>query len=337
MQQKIDPLPLKSFLTLLIILFYGLFGCSHNVTYSPAQEAKFMKPTVAVMGFENLAPISTGWQIGDGLADQLIDRLIHTHRYVVLERQQLNAVFRELKFSTDKRFRTQARPDLGRLIHVNYLIKGTITDFGHVKTVDGAAKIFDWKLLGASSYSIVSATLYVVDVSTGQIIASTTAEAKVKSTDVEAKGNYKDMAFGGHTFYKTSLGRATSKMLDKAVHEISMVIAEQPFQPKIASIINSQVVITGGKYRHIELGEEYIVRSTPKEILDPDSGDFLGYISGQPLGKIRVVQVTEKYAIANLVREPNKPIDISIFVPGQPLFKVSEEMNIAAPTGISNY
>ncbi len=314
----------------------SLAGCADNLVYTPQQEAKYVKPTIAVMGFENRAPVSTSWQIGDGLADQLIDRLIHTRRYVVLERQQLNAVFRELNFSTDKRFRSHDRPDLGRLKHVNYLVKGTITDFGHVETVEGAARLFDWGLFGASSYSVVSATLYVIDINSGQIIASTTAEAKVASTALEAKGSYKGIAFGGHAFYQTSLGRATSKMLDKAVYEVSKVITEQPFQPKVASILNSQIIITGGKFRNIKVGDEYTVRSSPTRIMDPDSGDFLGHLAGKSIGKIRVVQVTEKYAIANIDRDQEPLPDITMFGVGQPLFKISPE-SVVGPTAVSNY
>ena len=43
----------------LVMLFLVGSGCN-NVKYSPADEAKYVKPTVAVMSFENLAPILFG-------------------------------------------------------------------------------------------------------------------------------------------------------------------------------------------------------------------------------------------------------------------------------------
>ena len=87
-------------------------------------------------------------------------------------------------------------------------------------------------------------------------------------------------------------------MLEKAVYQIAQAIAECPFQPKIASIINKQVIINGGKDRRIKPGDQYLVRPASHKILDPDSGDILGHITGQILGQIRVVQVTDKYSIA---------------------------------------
>ena len=112
------------------ILIFG--GCQSSVKYSDKQEAKHLKPTVAVMSFENRAPVHTKWQLGDGLADQLISRLIGTRRYVVLERQQINAIMQELRRAKNKYFRETGQPQVGQLKHVKYLIKGTITDFGHV-------------------------------------------------------------------------------------------------------------------------------------------------------------------------------------------------------------
>ena len=76
-------------------------GC-RSVKYSPADEAKYVKPTVAVMSFENRAPVHTKWNLGNGLADQLIDRLMQTRRYIVLERARLDAILKELAGLSDE-------------------------------------------------------------------------------------------------------------------------------------------------------------------------------------------------------------------------------------------
>lgn len=288
-------------------------GCN-NVTYSPKQEAQFVKPTVAVMSFENLAPVHMKWNLGDALADQLIDRLLNTKRYVVLERAQLNTVLRELKRSQDSRFRVFGQPQQGQLKHVRYLVKGTITDFGHIETVEGIWKLFDWGLFGSSSKAIVAANLYVVDIQSGQIIASKSVEAQIRDKkEPEEQVQYQGMAFGSYTFYHTPLGRATNKMLDEAVAEIAKSIAEQPFQPKIASILNDVVVINGGRDRMIKEGYEYDVRPEAQIVLDPDSGDILGHIAGETIGRLRVSQVTQKYSIAEVMEGGQ-------FEPGHTLF-----------------
>jgi len=299
-------------IVLISAVLVGL-GCN-NVKYTPADEAKYLKPTIAVMSFENRAPVHTKWNLGDGLADQLIDRLIRTRRYVVLERQQLRAIFKELRHVNDQRFRETAQPESGQLKHVRYLIKGTVTDFGHVETVEGFWRLFDWGLLGSSSYSVVAMTLYVVDVQSGQVIASQSVEAKIRDKkNKDEKVEIENMSFGSYTFYQTNLGRATNKALDKAVRAIAAAIAEDPYQPKIASVLNNQVVINGGKDRMIDLGNEYMVRPHSQSVIDPDTGDLLGHISGQVLGRLRVTQVMKKYSIAKIVEGGD-------FKPGQTLF-----------------
>ena len=304
-------------------------GCN-GVKYSRADEAKFLKPTIVIMSFENRAPVHTKWNLGDGLADQLIDRLIRTRRYVVLERQQLKALLQELKHANDKRFRQTAKPELGQLKHVRYLVKGTVTDFGHVETVEGLWRLFDWGLFGTSSHSVVALTLYVVDVQSGQVIASKSVEAKIRDKkNRDEKVEIDNAAFGSYTFYQTNLGRATNKALDKAVRSIASAIAEDPYQPKIASVLNGQVVINGGRNRMLNVDSEYTVRPRSQSVVDPDTGDLLGHISGKMLGRLRVVQVMEKYSIADIAEGSN-------FKAGQTLFLSSPE-TIKKPIASSSY
>ena len=325
---KPSPITLRIAVAILLIVLIAC-SCQQNVQYTAKDEAKYLKPTVAVMSFENRAPVHMKWNLGDGLADQLIDRLLNTRRYVVLERQQLHAIFQELKRTQDDRFRAMGQPQPGRLKHVRYLVKGTITDFGHVETVEGAWRLFDWGLFGQSSYAAVAATIYVIDVQSGQIIASKSVEARIPDSKNKDKIEYDAMAFGSFTFYRTPLGRATNKMLDKAVREIADTLAEQPFQPKIASLVNNQVVINGGRDRRIKLGTEYVVRPRAEVVFDPDTGDLLGHITGDTVGRVRVTLVTSKYAVADILEGDG-------FQSGQTLF-VSEPETARAPVAHSIY
>jgi len=305
-----------------------LAGCQ-RVQYTPKQEAKYFKPTVAVLSFENMAPAGSKWQLGEGLADQLINRLIQTHRYVVLERGQLSSTLEE---RSGRRGRsgglTAAANTAGnRLTDIRYLIKGTITDFGHVEAQRGIFRPHEWGPLGDSGYALVAATMYVIDWQTGQVMASFDVQGKVR--DDKTKVDVEQNAFGGATFYQTSLGKATSEMLDKAVNEIIRTIVDKPYQPKIASVINNQVVINGGEDRNIEVGDEFVVRPPSQRVIDPDTGEVLGHIAGEILGRVRVIQVTKKNAIARIVSGNQ-------FEPGETLFPGGRD-NAKNPTAISSY
>jgi curli biogenesis system outer membrane secretion channel CsgG len=307
--------PTRRVATLTLLACLVVAGGCNRIQYNAADEAKYRKPTIAVMGFENQVPANTRWQLGDGLADQLINRLIQTRRYVVLERQQMHAIMAELKRGEDAKYRPEGKSQLGRLKNVRYLVKATITDFGHVENDKGFWKIFDW---GGDSYSIVAITMYVTDVQSGQVIASSNVKAEVPDRKEKDKVTIDNVAFGSYTFYRTTLGQATSQMLDKAVYQVARAIAECPYQPKIASIINEKVIINGGKDRHITPGDEYLVRPASSTVVDPDNGDILGHITGQILGQVRVIQVTDKCSIAQIIKGNQ-------FAPGQVLFKINAE------------
>jgi curli biogenesis system outer membrane secretion channel CsgG len=89
-------------------------GCQHSLTADPAED--YVKPTIAVMKFENRAPFPLGWNLSDGTADILVDRLMATRRFHVIERTEPDSVLREqrLQNSGDVLGRQPGRP-LGRV------------------------------------------------------------------------------------------------------------------------------------------------------------------------------------------------------------------------------
>ncbi len=293
-------------------------GCHESVIFTPEDEALFNKPVIGVVPFRNMAPASTKWQLGDGLTDQLINRLIKTRRYIVLERESLQTIFAELSRVDDDKFRAQGRPTTGNLKHVEYLVKGTITDFGHVETVQGILRLVDWGWAGSSSYSRVAATISVIDLESGEVVACESVEAMVRDKKDKEKVELENAAFGSYTFYDTSIGKATSQMLDKAVRKITKIIANKPYQPKISSIVNGQVIINGGRDRKIHIGDSYIVREKSRRVSDPDSGDNLGFIAGKIVGRVQIVQVAQKFSTGIVVAGNS-------FKEGQTLFRIDAE------------
>ncbi|MBI9017996.1 MAG: hypothetical protein JEZ07_12125 [Phycisphaerae bacterium] len=306
-------------LSILLMAFIA-GGCSNSIIYTPKQEAKFVKPTVAVVSFVNQAPVDTKWMLGEGIADLLVNRLMATKRYEVLERIDLKAVFNELNYAKDDRFSKKNSPALGRLKHVDYIIKGVITDFGHVETVSGFWRLFDWGLFGTSSYAIVAADIRVIDITTGQIIASTHVESKIKDKKNKDKVQTPQGNFGSYTFYQTTLGQATDKMLEEAVRQIAAIIAEMPWHPFIADKLNGQIIINGGENRLVDPETIYVVRSKPEVLRDPETGDMIGRLSESVVGSVRVIQVADKYAVCEILQGT-----LGDFEVGQVLFKVDSK------------
>ncbi len=275
-------------------------GCSGLGAFGSRPD--YIKPTIAVMRFDNRAPFDYNWDIGGGLQDVLVDRLVATGRYHVVERQDIDSVMRELSFQQGEATRKEGRAPMGRLKNVKYLVKGVVTDFGHVTTNRGAFGLGGFDIFGGGNRAVMSVTLQVVDVESGEILASQTIEQSVRAGDMTVKAAYKDMGFGGSTFYRTPLGRATTKVIGKAVRGITKAIRAQPWQAKLASVHETgTVVINGGSKRGLRKGMVYEVRARGQSIVDPDTGDVIGNQGGKTVGQVRVSKVRELYSVAEIV------------------------------------
>jgi len=277
-------------------------GCGDRLGLHGRNPDDYVKPTIAVMKFENRAGFPLNWSLGDGMQEILVDRLLATGRYHVVERQELGAIMDELKFQQGGATRPQGKVATGRIRNCRYLIKGAVTDFGHVSASTGALSVWNWDFLGGSNRAVMGIVLYVVDVESGEIIASENIEESVSAKDVSVKAAYEGLSFGGSVFYQTPLGRATKKVVERAISRITTAIASQPWEPQIALVQeDGSVVINGGRDRGVKSGAEFEVLDAGKPILDPATGDAIGQSAGRSVGRLIVHDVKDRYSTATIV------------------------------------
>lgn len=292
---------MKKLLLLTVSLTAACGGCGWMGTADPAY---YVKPTIAVIKFENRAPFPLNWDIGDGMREMLVDSLVSTERYRVIERIDIDSILRELQFQRGGATRRGGRVRQGRIQNVQYLVKGTITDFGHMTTSRSFLSVLDvFDMLGGTKRAIMGMTLHVIEVESGEIMSSLRLEKSVAAKDVAVRAQYAGMAMGGSVFYTTPLGRATASVIDEAVREITRVVANCKWSPKVATLQgDGTVVLNGGRNRKIHSGDYYQVRQRGTPIIDPDTEDVLGYSRGKVVGWVTVIQVHELYSVADIVR-----------------------------------
>jgi len=277
-------------------------GCGSGLGLHGRNPEDYVKPTIAVMKFENRAGFPLNWSLGDGMQEILVDRLLATGRYHVVERQELGAIMQELKFQQGGATRPQGKVATGRIRNCQYLIKGAVTDFGHVSTNTGGVSAWNWDLFGGSNKAVMGIVLYVVDVESGEIIASENIEESVSARDLQVKAAYEGISFGGSAFYQTPLGRATRRVVERAIKRITSAIASRPWEPQIALVQeDGGVILNGGRDRGVRSGAEFEVLDAGKPILDPATGDTIGQAPGKAVGRLIVHEVKERYATATIV------------------------------------
>lgn len=286
---------------LLTMLACSIAGCASGRVLPEGDPADFVTPTVAVMKFDNQAGSFMSWNLGTGMRDILVDRLVATRRFRVIERPELDSILSELRFQQSGITRPEQKAALGRVKNVQYLIKGTITDFAHVQSTNIFGSNQDLGIFGGHSRAVMGMILYVVDVESGEIIASESLQESVHAGSVEVRARYKGVAFGGSAFYQTPLGEATASVISRAVAKATTSIASRPWTPRIAAVQDDQtLILNGGRDRGIIAGARFHVLGEGRPIRDPETGDLLGTLDQPVLATLRVIRVADRYCIAQL-------------------------------------
>src|ERR1017187_4843134 len=106
------------------------------LTFACGLEAQ-QKKRVAVMNFEYgtvqssvQALFGTDQDIGKGIADMLVDRLVNDGVYSVIERNQLAKILAEQNFSNSDRADPSTAAKIGRVLGLDAIVIGSITQFG---------------------------------------------------------------------------------------------------------------------------------------------------------------------------------------------------------------
>ena len=159
---------------------------------------------VAVMDFD-YGTINNWWgqyDIGKGMADQVVDELVNDGTFRVIERKKLDTVLAEQDFSQSDRADPSAAKlsKIGKVLGVRFIISGSITKFGGEEKRYGAGGIIKGPLGGfglKKAKTYVTLTARMIDTTTGEILVSAKGEGVSKKGGGIAVGGGGGGVFGG--------------------------------------------------------------------------------------------------------------------------------------------
>ncbi len=183
-----------------------------------AQGKKADRPKVAVMDFD-YGTVNNWWgqyDIGKGMADQVVDALVNDGTFRVIERKKLDTVLAEQDFAHSNRADPSAAKlaKIGKVLGVRYIIAGSITKFGGEEKSYGGGGLVGGKLGGLGlkkAKTFVTLTARMIDATTGEVLISCKGEGlSTKGGGLAVGGagggggagfamgtsNYKDSAIG---------------------------------------------------------------------------------------------------------------------------------------------
>jgi len=233
---------LKTTKTILLssLLITGLAGCqststkvtseqnSPDINEVAKQQYNGPKARIAVARFTDKSNDSRWWrkELGEGMADQLTTALVSTNRFIVLERQALDAVLSEQDLAVSGRVSAQSGAAYGQIEGAEIVVVAAVTEFdddnsgARVGSGGFIGDVFSSVSAGFSG-SHMAIDLRLIDTRTSRILAATSVEGGSKDFDfTSAATNFGGALVGG------SLSGWSDTPKEKALREVIIKAVE---------------------------------------------------------------------------------------------------------------
>jgi len=281
------------------------------------------KKRVAVLNFEYgtvssgvAAVFGTNVDIGKGIADMIVEKLVTGGKYSVIERKALDKVLAEQNFSNSDRADASTAAKLGRLLGVDAIVIGSITQFGRddkQTNVGGLGAVGGRFGIGGigkrESKAVVAVTSRMVSTETAEILAVATGKGESTrrgATLLGAGGSSGGMGAGGYdmtssNFAATIIGEATNKAVADLSSQLEQQATKLPtVQVKvdglIADVSGSTVVLNIGTKGGVKVGDRLEVRRVSRTVTDPATGKVLRRIQTK-LGDVVITEADDSSSV----------------------------------------
>jgi len=283
----------------------------------PPPGATGRRPRIAVLDFDyatvqtwSSALFGTNVDIGKGIVDMLVTDLVKDGTYSIIERKALDKIMAEQNFSNSDRADPSSAAKIGKLLGVDAIIEGSITEFGNETKKTGLGGIGgNWHGMGvggfghSNSKANVAITARIINIDTGEIMA--VADGKGQSSRSSTNllgggaggGGFGGGAadFGTSNFQSTIIGEATKNAVDQLsanlVSDASRVgVRTVVVEGLVAAVDGGQVILNVGGNAGVKVGDTLEVLRVTREIKDPTTGNVLRRLT-TTVGTVRATDV----------------------------------------------
>lgn len=222
----------------LIVIFIGLEGCAQVSEFtekvtSPASKVEkplvtcppsSVRPTLAVMDFEIKAGYSAQRQLADGLSDMLVNALVESQCFRVVERSRMKELLREQGLGLGGTVDQSTAASVGKLAGAQLLVMGAITEFKEDESGGLGGALLGKVAAGVGMTSAhVGLIVRIVDSTTGEILLSKSVDKKVRKIGVAGGGSVFGIPMGGALFKS----KAMQDAVEQTLIETAGIIAKQ--------------------------------------------------------------------------------------------------------------
>jgi curli biogenesis system outer membrane secretion channel CsgG len=285
------------------------------------------KHRVAVVNFDYAtvqsgvaAIFGTNFDVGKGVADLLVERLVQGGTYSVIERKALDKIVGEQNFSNSDRADANSAAKIGRLLGVDAIIIGSITQFGRDDkntSVGGGAFGGVTRRYGLGGVgkreakAVVGVTARLVNTDTGEILVAATGRGESKRSGASLLGGGGNWSGGGggavdmtnKNFGDTILGEAVAQAVNDLSDQLQRNASQLPthtirIDGMVADAAGGSLVLNVGSRAGVKVGDRLLLRRPVREVKDPETGKVLRRVETD-LGEVVITEVDEASSVAS--------------------------------------
>ena len=263
-----------------------------------------LRYTISVSKFENRSGNQWYWgpkDLGDAWGVVMTDILQQSGHFIVLGEADMRAeaMAEQDLASSGATAQGSRTPVSGQMTPAQLLVKGAITHT-QASTTGGGGKVRvkGFKVGGSKDTAVVNATIYLVDSTTGQVVASTSVVGESNRTT--ATFGYAGHDFGVDTtlFKNGNRGKAVEAAVDEAVGWLIKQLPGIPWTGTVALVKDGSVYINRGERDGVVRGQEFVVGQVDV-IRDPETGEVLDE-SMNEVATVSAQEVREKLTICSV-------------------------------------
>jgi curli biogenesis system outer membrane secretion channel CsgG len=299
--------------------------------YVVSPPALTHKARIAILDFDyatvqsnSQAIFGANVDIGKGIRDLVVNDLAKDGDYIIIDRATIDKMLAEQNFSNSNRADPATVAKIGALMGVDAMIIGDITTFGNDnKHYGGSGGGGGWHGIGggglglSKSKTIVEITARLVDVNTGEVIASVNGRGETDKTSLSAGGGgcaWWNGCGGGaldmssSDFQNTAIGRAVKQSVTQLASSLDSkaatlpAVAVAPPPPTLDGVIadasTSDIIINVGSKAGLKVGDRLQVWRMVRVVKDPVGGKPLRSIEN-PVGTLTITSVNADSAVGN--------------------------------------
>jgi curli biogenesis system outer membrane secretion channel CsgG len=299
-----------------ILSFFVCLGLAMFAGDAAAQQKK----RVAILSFDDAAveasaarAVGTTQDVGGFLADVVVKELLKGSIYTVVERRAIDQVLKEQNFSNSNRADPKTAAAIGRVLGVDAIIVGSVTQFGIEESAvalgSGTVGRLTRGVLGAgkrvNNKATVGMTARMVDTKTGEVLTAASGSGESSKASVAASGyTTGNIDLTSRSFQESMLGEAVNSaaaQVAAGLNEFGSKLAAAPvdYTGLVADVSGNTLIVNVGKLKGVQVGDTIEISRAGRQILDPQTKKVLRTIVDR-IGTAKVTEVDDGSATATL-------------------------------------